>query len=55
MELTKYLDDFLSVEKEFDVILLRDENGYNPEYLSYLKSNKEEIFEFQNKHKKATC
>ena len=51
LELAKYLTLYLRQEKDFQVFLIRDEEGYDAGYLDYLDDHEEEIFEFQERHK----
>ncbi len=50
LALAENLADFLRQEKEFEVILSRDNNGYNPAILSYISKNKGEIEKFIQKN-----
>ncbi len=50
LELAKNLVTFLKQEKEFEVILGRDENGYKSELASYFSKNRKEIENFIQKN-----
>ncbi|MEA2112964.1 MAG: N-acetylmuramoyl-L-alanine amidase [Patescibacteria group bacterium] len=50
VELAEYLTNYLRQEKDFQVYLLRNKQGYDGDYLNYIKNNKEDIFNFQKKH-----
>lgn len=54
LELAGYLADFLKQDKNFDIILSRDKNGYNPDIASYFDSNQANINEFIESQKKLT-
>jgi N-acetylmuramoyl-L-alanine amidase len=52
--LAKNIVDFFKQEKEFEMILARDENGYRPELLSYFSRNKQEIEKFIRENMQTT-
>ena len=51
LDLAKELSKMLAQEKEFEVILLRDENGYNQSFLNYLDKERKSIEKFIQKQK----
>jgi N-acetylmuramoyl-L-alanine amidase len=51
LEISKYLYEFLSKENEFQIILARDENGYNKTLSDYFVNNMKEIEEFSIKNR----
>lgn len=46
IELSKYLYNFLKREKNFNVTLTQDKNGYTQTFSTYFKNNREEILKF---------
>lgn len=50
LEAAENLAGFLKQKNEFEVILARDKNGYNPALLSYFSQNKSEIEKFVQKN-----
>lgn len=54
LELAENLANFLKQEKEFEVILARDKNGYNVALSSYFSQNKKEIENFIRKNVETT-
>ena len=50
-QLAEYLTQFLRKEKQFEVYLLRNSEGYDSSFLNFLSNNKEMISQFQKEHK----
>jgi N-acetylmuramoyl-L-alanine amidase len=44
------LKNYLSENKNFDVLLSRDENGYNRDLIKYIEKNRDEILEFRQEN-----
>jgi len=51
VELGEYLTNYLRREPKFQVYLIRNQTGYDKDYLNYLNVHEEEIIEFQKHHK----
>lgn len=51
VELAEYLKNFFEKEKEFNIFLVRDKNGYNPIFLNYFNENRNSILQFLSQYK----
>ncbi|MCX6731601.1 MAG: N-acetylmuramoyl-L-alanine amidase [Candidatus Parcubacteria bacterium] len=54
LDLAKELSKLLISEKEFEIILLRDDNGYNESFLNYFNKERHSIEKFIQKQKQTT-